>query len=168
MNERANSRQSVSEELERRYRKARDPVLRTHLQIVWRLSLGGSTREVAESVGYSERWVREIAKRHERGGVEALGDGRHTNPGARRRALLDERGREELAEALQKPPRDGGMWNSRKVARWIEEKTGRKVHPQRGWEYLRRAGHTPQLPRPASAGADPQEREAFKKGSPSV
>ncbi len=38
-------------------------------------------------------------------------------------------------EALEAPPGDGGMWSSRKVAEWIEHKSGRKrpVKAQRGW-----------------------------------
>ena len=43
-----------------------------------------------------------------------------------------------------------------------------KVHVQRGWEYLRKVGMSPQVPRPSNAqGADAEEREAFKKVSPS-
>ena len=42
-----------NEELERRYREARDPVLRSHYQIVWLLSRGRTTREVVEATGYS-------------------------------------------------------------------------------------------------------------------
>ncbi len=60
------------------------------------------------------------------------------------------------------------MWSGPKeVARWMEEKTGsERVHAQRGWEYLRKAGMSPQVPRPSSAkGADAKEREAFKKVS---
>lgn len=53
------------------------------------------------------------------------------------------------------------------MARWIEEKTGaEKVHAQRGWEYLRKVGMSPQVPRPSNVlGADASEREAFKKVS---
>ena len=59
------------------------------------------------------------------------------------------------------------MWSSRKVAEWIERRTARRgVRAQRGWEYLRKLGHTPQVPRPANADADPEEQEAFKKSSP--
>jgi transposase len=58
------------------------------------------------------------------------------------------------------------MWSSSKVARWIEKKTGRRgVRAQRGWEYLRKLGNSPQVPRPSSAQADPAEQEAFKKVS---
>ena len=154
--------------MEKLYRKASDPVLRTHLLMVWRLSVGDSIREVAGMVGYSEKWVRQIARRYEREGLEGLGDRRHGNPGAKERALLDEEGQAELREALLKGPPPaalgGGMWSGPKVARWIEQRTGlEKVDVQRGWEYIRKVGHSPQVPRPSNAqGADSQEREAFK------
>jgi transposase len=157
------------EDLERSYREAEDPVERSHYQIVWLLARGKATRVVAEVTGYSARWVREIARRHRELGAEGLGgDQRHHNPGGAERALLTPEQREELRRALQAPPEDGGLWSSRKVAKWIEAKTGRRgVRAQRGWEYLRRVEHTPQVPRPTNAEADPEEQEAFKKSSPS-
>jgi transposase len=154
-----------TQELEERYRRAREPVERTHYQIVWLLSLGKLTREVAEATGYSPEWIREVSRRYNEDGAEGLGDRRHRNPGAA--PLLSPEQQQELGEALEEPPEDGGMWNSAKVASWIEERTGRRVRAQRGWEYLRRLGYTPQVPRPAHAGADEEEQEAFKKGSPS-
>jgi transposase len=98
------------------------------------MSLGDSMREVAEMVGYSEKWVREIARRYESEGVEGLGDRRHGNPGAKQRALLDEEGQARLRQALlEEAPPGGGMWSGPKVARWIEQKIGiEKVHAQRG------------------------------------
>ncbi len=77
--------------LEGLYRKASDPVLRTHLLMVWRISLGDSIREVARMVGYSEKWVREIARRYEREGVEGLGDRRHAKTLEPRRGLCSTR-----------------------------------------------------------------------------
>jgi transposase len=170
MNEKRDSQQeseSESSRLEGLYRKASDAVLRTHLLMVWRISLGDSVEEVARMVGYSGKWVREIERRYESGGVDALGDPRHGNPGAKERALLDEAGEEELLEALSGTPPGGGMWSGPKVARWIKERNGlEKVHVQRGFEYLRKVGMSPQVPRPSNAkGADPSEQEAFKKVS---
>jgi transposase len=169
MIEKRNSEESESSRLEGLYRKASDPVLRTHLLMVWRMSLGDSIREVAQMVGYSEKWTKEIARRYESEGVEGLGDRRHANPGARERALLDEEGQEELRAALEGPPPaslGGGLWSGPKVARWIEQRRGlERVHVQRGFEYLRKAGMSPQVPRPANARADSEEREAFKKSS---
>lgn len=156
-----------TQELERRYRKAKDPVERSHHQIVWLLSEGRTTKEVCEVTGYSPGWVRRIARRYNERGLEGLGDRRHGNPGARERALLDEEGQAELRESLLAgPPPGGGMWSGPKVARWIERRNGlKKVHVQRGFEYLRKVGMSPQVPRPASTRSDPEEREAFKKVS---
>src|SRR5918995_7472886 len=156
-----------TEELERRYRKAKDPVQRSHRQIVWLLSEGRTTEEVCGVTGYSPGWVRRIARRYNERGVEGLGDRRHSNPGARERALLDESGEEELLEALQgAPPASvgGGMWSGPKVARWIAHRNGlEEVHVQRGFEYLRKVRYSPQVPRPANARAEDSEKEAFKK-----
>jgi transposase len=155
-----------SEELENRYRKAKDPVARSHYQIVWLISEGKTTSEVMEVTGYSRGWIQQLARRYNTDGPEALGDRRHRNPGARERALLDQDQRRELAQALRKPPEDGGMWNSRKVGEWIEQKTGKAVSKkQRGWESSRKLGNSPKAPRPHHAKADQREQEAFKKGS---
>src|SRR5260370_37440593 len=61
------------DELEQRYRKADDPVERSHLQIVWRLSRGKRVREVAEVTGYCANWIRIVARRYNQHGpaVEA-------------------------------------------------------------------------------------------------
>ncbi|MBV8829997.1 MAG: helix-turn-helix domain-containing protein [Acidobacteriaceae bacterium] len=154
-----------TEELERRYRKAKDPVERSHHQIVWLLSQSRTTEEVCEVTGYSPGWVRRIARRYNERGVEGLGDRRHANPGARERALLDEEGQAQLREALLGSPPGGGMWSGPKVARWIARRNGlEKVHVQRGFEYLRKVRMSPQVPRPSNAQrADDSEREAFKK-----
>lgn len=111
-------------ELENRYRGAKDPIERSHYQIMWLISQGKTTTEVMGATGYSRNWIQQLARRYNRDGPQALKDARHKNPGAKDRALLDENQRRELWEVLKKPPSDGGMWNSRKVAEWIEHKTG--------------------------------------------
>lgn len=55
----------------------------------------------------------------------------------------------------------GGVWTGPNVAVWIKEQTGREVHPQRGWEYLRRLNDSTRVLRPRQAKADPEEQEAF-------
>ena len=63
-------------ELGQRYRAARSPVERSHLQIVWLLSRGRSEREVTQVTGYGRRWVGEVARRYDEGGPDGLGDRR--------------------------------------------------------------------------------------------
>src|SRR3954467_6056583 len=70
-------------ELGQRYRAARSPVERSHLQIVWLLSRGRGEREVAQVTGYGRRWVGEVARRYDEGGPDGLGDRRRGNAGAR-------------------------------------------------------------------------------------
>jgi transposase len=59
------------------------------------------------------------------------------------------------------------MWNSPKVGEWIEQRTGKALRrkKQSGWEYMRRLGQSPKVPRPRHARADQHEQEAFKKSS---
>jgi transposase len=150
------------DDLEARYRRARDPVARSHCQIVWLLVGGTPTAAVARTTGYSVTWSRAIAGRDRGGGPAALGDGRHANPGAA--PLLDAAQQARLREALAGPAPDGGLWTGRKVAAWMAAASGRPAGEQRGWEWPRRLGCTPQRPRPAETRAAPAAQAACKKG----
>src|SRR3982751_1796141 len=103
-------------ELGQRYRAARSPIERSHLQVVWLLSRDRSEREVAQVTGYGRRWVGEGARRYEGGGAGGLwwGPGRGAGAGA----------------AGPDPPADGGLWTGPKVATWMAARLGRKVWPQ--------------------------------------
>ncbi len=54
-------------ELGQRYRAARQPIERSHLQIVWLVSQGRSEREVAAVTDYGARWITEIVPLQHRG-----------------------------------------------------------------------------------------------------
>jgi transposase len=153
------------EELESRYRKAKEPVARSHWQIIWLVAQGEPAQQVAEVTSYSYDWVRCIVRRYNQEGPTALGDRRRYNPGGS--FILSAEQQAQLQRVLDEPPADGGLWSGPKVARWIEEQTGRKVHPQRGWEYLKRLGRSLRIPRPRHAKADLAAQEAFKKTFPS-
>jgi transposase len=150
------------DELEQRYRRSGDPVARSQWQIVWLLASGAATTAVARSTGYSVNWVREIARRYREDGPAGIGDRRHGNPGAA--PLLAATQQEALRRALGGPPPGGGLWTGRSVAAWMSAALGRSVSPQRGWEWLRRLGYTPQRPRPRETRADPAAQEGFTKG----
>jgi transposase len=78
--------------------------------------------------------------------------------------MLDTTQQEELRVALQSlPPTGQGLWTGRLVAIWISERLGRPVAAQRGWDYLQRLRHSPQVPRQRHVLADPLVQERFKK-----
>lgn len=151
------------EELARRYRQARDPVARSHYQMVWLLAQGQSSAQVAAATGYCQEWIREVLRRYNRGGSEALGDQRQANAG--QAPLLDDALCEALSTALRGPAPDGGVWTGLKATRWISTQLGRPVGKVQGWRWLRRLGWTPQQPRPRHAKGDITAQEAFKKTS---
>lgn len=150
------------EDLEQRYRRARDGVERSQWQIIWLLAGGATSQEVGEVTGYSLPWIRELAKRYNTWGADGIGDGRHHNAG--HAPLLRAEQQEELVRALEGPSPEGGRWSGPQVAIWIAAVVGHPVPAQRGWEYVRRLGFTPRVPRPRHAKADPAAQEAFKGG----
>jgi hypothetical protein len=70
------------DELEKRYRHAKDGVERSHYQIIWLLARGHWSEEVAQLTGYSRSWIYELVWGYNRLGVEAIGDKRRQNAGA--------------------------------------------------------------------------------------
>ncbi len=154
----------TAEDLHERYRQASDAVARTHWQMLWLLKEGKSAKEVAAVLGYTAGWVREIVRRWNEQGAAGISDHRMEIAGAK--PLLGTDLRAELAARLQQPPDDGGLWNGPKVAAWMQERLGRPVAAQRGWDYLRLVGYSARVPRPQHAKADLSQQEAFKKTFP--
>ena len=103
------------------------------------------TAEVARVTSYSVRWVQEIARRY-RAGPEAIGDHRHTNPGAP--PLLDAAQQAQLHAALGGPAPDGGIWTCRSVAAWMSQRLGRP-----GQRAARLGMDAPRRLHPAAAAA---------------
>ena len=112
------------EELAVRYRQAHDPVARSHWQIVWLVAQGHHVPEVAQLVGYSANWVRAIIRRFNAGGPEALVDQRTAHRGGNP-PLLTPALRDALADALDGPAPDGGVWTCGKVAAWMAARSPR-------------------------------------------
>src|SRR5215218_6238548 len=152
-------------ELESRYRAAQDATEARHFQAIWLLAQGRTVLEVSEVLAFVPRWVTQLAARYNASGPAALGDRRRRNGKAA--SLLTEAVLSALAARVRTPPEDGGVWSGPKVAAWMARHLGlARVHPQRGWEALRRLGWSPQAPRPRHArAATPEQRAAFKGGS---
>jgi transposase len=150
------------DELEHHYRTTDDSVTRSHWQIIWLHALGKTALAIAAVTGYSTTWIYEILHRYDTDGPDGVGDRRHQNPG--QSPLVPPHIRKKLADALQGPAPDGGLWTSKKVAAWLEQELGvEHVHMPRGWELLRQLGYRSYVPRPCHRNADPAEQDARKK-----
>lgn len=146
------------------YRRERDVVRRSHLQVIWLLLTGEAVSEVARVTNFTGRWIAELVKRWNDAGMAGLGDRRRHNAGAK--PLLDAEGLAALAVALEGAPGDGGLWSGRQVAAWMSAYLGREVSAKRGLDYLHRLDYSRQSPRPRHAkAAGPEGRAAFKKNS---
>lgn len=150
-----------TEELERRYRQAQDPVARSQWQIVWLLALGEPSERVAAVTGYSLTWIRTVARRYNAEGAAGIGDRRHANRGGPR--LLTPEQMAALDQALEGAAPGGGRWTAAKVAGWIGEQIGRPVAEETGWRYLRRLDWRRYRPRPQHAKADGAAQAAFRQ-----
>jgi transposase len=148
-----------------RYREADDVTEKSHVQAIWLLAKGHGKGEVAELLGFSRRWLNKLIARYNRHGPESLGDQRANN-GAEA-TILTEEVLAAVAQRLTTPPPDGGLWTGPKVAAFIAGTLGLKsVHPQRGWDALKKLGWSIQQPRPRHArAASEEERAEFKKNS---
>ena len=151
-------------ELEQQYRKANNPVQRSHFQMIWLLARGKHICEVAEMTGYCANWIRILARRYNQQGPAALADQRQHNVGTV--LLLSETHQQQLLQVLEQALPDAGLWSGPKVALWMGKQLGRTVSPQRGWEYLKRVGFSLQVPRPRHHKADRTEQELFKRELP--
>ena len=115
---------------------ASTPIERRRWQVIGMLADGAALAEIEARTGCRPRTIRQIAQRYRECGPASLADGRQRSVGAA--PLLAEDQQRDLRQALQKRAPDGGVWTGPKVARWIAARTGKRVHRQRGWEYLRR------------------------------
>ena len=152
------------DELERRYRAAKEPHERSWWQILWLLARGQKARDIAESTGYSAYWIGQIAKRYNAEGADGMRNRQYTHS-HRGQPLLSPALLAELAEAVRGPAPEGDEWLGRTVAAWIAEKLGRPVHVQLGWVYLVKLAGKRRKPRPRHVQADPAQQDAFKTRS---
>jgi transposase len=154
------------EELTQRARQAPDTTEARRWQLVRLIADGKTIQDAAQLVGLGYSYARRIVRRYNEQGPTAMRNRWREQQPPPPRPLLDADQQEALRQALAERAPDGGLWNGPKVAQWIKDHTGHEwVHPQRGWDYLRRLDHTPHVPRPRSEQADPAAQAAFQESS---
>lgn len=150
------------DELERRYRAAKEPHERTWWQILWLLARGQLAKDIAASTGYSRYWIGQIAKRYNAEGPEGMHNRQYTHS-HRAAPLLSSEQFAALAIAVRNPTLEGDDWTGRLVAEWMSQTLGRPVSAQVGWVYLVRLEGKRRKPRPRHVLADPEQQAEFKK-----
>ena len=150
------------DELEQRYRAAHEPHERTWWQILWLLARGQLAKDIAQSTGYTASWIGQIAKRYNAEGPEGMVNRQRTTSWRAPRMLSAEQ-QEELRALLAEAAARRAYWTGHDVAAWMSDRIGRPISYRLGWSYLVRLKHSPQVPRPQHALADPEEQERFKK-----
>ena len=153
-----------ADELEARYRQAKGGVERSRWQMLWLLSKGKLSAEVAEVTGYCQDWIRKVVARYNAQGEGAISDKRRGHAGRPR--LLAPEQEAELSGELERAEAAGNAWNSVQTAAWMSAKLGRMVRANRGRETLQRLGFSTKTPRPRHAKADGAAQDLFKKNVP--
>src|SRR5258708_26047310 len=150
------------DDLERRYRTAKEPNERTWGKTLWLLAQGRTATELSAVIGYRAYWIGQIAKRYNEEGPAGMHNRRHTTS-YRPPTVLSPALQEELRQALAAAAGRDERWTRTEVAAWMAERLGRPVSYHLGWSYLVRLKHTPQVPRPRHALANAEQQDAFKK-----
>src|SRR5260370_30359718 len=123
------------DELERRYRAAKEPHERSWYQILWLLAKGQTARAIAVSTGYSPYWIGQIAKRYNAQGPAGMTN-RHYTHSHRAAPLLSAEQLAELAEAGPRPAPEGEYWLGRAAAASIGPKPGAPIRVYLRWSHL--------------------------------
>src|SRR5260221_12734781 len=103
------------EELERRYRAAKEPNERTWWQILWLLAQGHTATELSAVIGYRAYWIGQIAKRYNEQGPAGMQNRRHTTS-YRPPPVLSLALQEELRAALAEAAARNEPWTGGAVA----------------------------------------------------
>jgi transposase len=127
----------TARELKRQYQQAQDHIELRRWHLLHLVDQQWTIKQAAQMVGFNYDYAKEIVRRYnQEGPIGVKNRSQRGQPSPR--SLLTLAQQQELQQALQTPPSEGGRWTGSKVARWIATKTGKQVWSQRGWEYLQR------------------------------
>jgi transposase len=160
----------TSSELKEKYKKSSDAVELRRWHLLWKLSLGWTVKNSALAVGLSYSYAKSIIKRYNNFGIAGVKNQKNktSNHLRGKKRLLSTQQLQKLRKQIEQKSPDGGIWTGTKVARWIEQETGKeKVWNQRGWDYLKKCNYSWQSPRPENKKGDKLEQEIFKANLPS-
>ena len=126
-------------EHKKKYQQSKNPIESRRWHLLWKIAQGWTIKNSAVAVGISYGYAQRIIRNYNQDGLRGIGvkprKGEKHSGG--KVALLSPEQFTKLTQALESKPSDGGLWTGVKVARWIEQETGKEqVWNQRGWDYL--------------------------------
>ena len=127
----------TANEIKRFYQQAQDGVEARRWHLLHLVAQQWTVRQAAQLVGMNYDYAKAIVRRYNQEGPAGIKN-RSQRGQPSPRSLLTPAQQQELKQALQEAPPDGGRWTGPKVAQWIAAKTGKQVWAQRGWDYLQR------------------------------
>jgi transposase len=150
----------TAEELERRYRAARDVERRKRLEALWRVRAGDRVADAGRTAGVGGRTVERWLSWYRRGGLAAV---LRRVPGHGAVGQAHRLTREQQTDLLAHVGR--GEFRTYEQARaWVATRYGVQYRPGGFYITLRRLGVRPQVPRPVAEKADPAAQEAWRSG----
>lgn len=153
----------TTEELKRRYLACQKAQEKTRWRALHLIAKGVMASQAARRVGRTSGWITQLVSRYNKQGADSIPRQSGEKPVGRRPKLSVSLAR-ELDTALRSHAPDGGLWTGPKVAAWVAEKSGQRVHHSTGWRALKRLGFSLQTPRPANKRrASVEEQAEFKK-----
>jgi transposase len=134
--------------LEARYHQTDDADERTRCQIVLLSHQALTPPAIAAIVRWKARSVRRVIHRYQIGGLAALCDGRHGNPGRERTFTLECEAK--LLEVVEQDPRQLGVhratWTAEVLASYLAQETGIQIGEERVRHYLHCHDYAPLRP----------------------
>lgn len=157
-------------DLKARYRSSKDPVEARRCHLLWKVASGWTVKAAAAVVGLNYDYARRVVKKYNEMGIDSLKNARPKTPinhKGGKKSILNSQQLERLKEVIKQKPVDGGIWTGPKVARWMEQETGRsKIYDSRGGDYLKKLGYSWQRPRPKHREGCPIQQQEFKESFP--
>lgn len=158
-----------SDELQQRYLRCDHRADRTRWHALWLVSTGKSGNEAARLVGRTSGWISVLVRSYNESGaagvetVKRKGQQWGGHEACLRWGTEEEA---ELCQAILQAAPEGEVWTAVKVATWLSERRGRKVHLVTGWRTLQRLRQSRQMPRPEHPEAASAEDQAiFQKNA---
>jgi transposase len=153
------------DQLYQRYRKCQQAREKVRWRALYLIAQGAIANHIARRVGRSSGWMTNLARRYNESGTAGVVDQRG-EVACGVKPTLSAKQAQALDAALRRPAPDGGLWTASKVATWIEQKTGKRVHHTTAWRAMKASGFSLQVPRPRHHQAALEaEQTAFKKSS---